>query len=783
MLSKRNNAKIDTAQIVEAARQFGIPQKFAELLFLRGYDSKDKIEQIIYPDKAGFYDPYLLKGMKEAAKRIQEALKNKETVVVYGDYDADGVCSAAILSLFLSGFGLDVYTHIPSRDGDGYGLNIESLERIIEQTTPDLILTCDCGISCFNEAEYVMDLGVDIIITDHHEVPERIPSCVVVNPRQKDCEYPFKELCGAGIAFKLVQALSSTKTAAEYLDLAAIATVADLVPLIDENRLIVRRGLEKINSRANVGIDRILKALNLTNVASVDIAFKIAPRLNAAGRMGDASRAFDLLISDDESKADAIIKDLEKDNENRKQACERLYSDAIAMLKTEQLYRYKSIILYNPVWEKGITGIAAARLAGEFRRPVVIMARSGGCYKGTARSVEGINVHDALVSVKDLLTEFGGHSQAAGFSVDERNVDELKDRLLNYFDGFDDQYFLPRCYYDTEIEEHEISGELIKSLDLLEPYGHNNPRPLFRLSGDKFRYESTKSTSAHTLITSESGFNTIAFNFSASNNLLRGEGKKDLIIELRADTYNQGAPGGILRSCHNDELFIDDAEAQANYLKTLNFKLTNESVETYCYKPEELSKIIGHGIYGALIIAGQKKSYEKSIAFCTESVIIKECLKSGTKNNYNRLIVAPDFDENLMPEFYDKIIFLDTPPHKNLLSYISRRTSAKIYIPEENNFAEFLSDLDLSRAAFGECYKAICACPDSAANLRAYYDTFRLKQNISLKQFVVCLTVFVEIGLITVNAKQGFSVNIIKGAKAELGTSAIYNYLSNYGTT
>ena len=289
---KINDFTPDAALVERLSKSLGLNKKLVELLILRGYDNADAINVFLHPDPQNFYPPETMLGMSETVERLKLAMENNERVVVYGDYDADGICASAILSLYLSEHGVQVYTHIPDRLGEGYGLNVESVERIIENVMPDLILTCDCGISAVEEVELAKDLGVDIVVTDHHEVGKQLPDCVIVNPHQENCKYPFKELCGAGVALKIVQALGGIDEALKYLDLAAIATIADLVDLTDENRLIVQLGLECLSSSKNIGVSALIGELKLKSVTSSDIAFKIAPRINAAGRMGSAYRAF-----------------------------------------------------------------------------------------------------------------------------------------------------------------------------------------------------------------------------------------------------------------------------------------------------------------------------------------------------------------------------------------------------------------------------------------------------------------------------------------------------------
>ena len=347
-ISQKNSNTIESAAVKKIADDLKLNEKLVELLFLRGIDNEEAIRRFLYPDVDMFYNPLLMKGMSEATARINAAIENREKIVVYGDYDADGVCSAAILALFLISRGLDVFVHIPNRMGDGYGLNTDRLEKIIDHHIPDLIITCDCGISGANEVRFALDLGVDMIVTDHHEVSGEIPECVVVNPKQSDCGYPCKNLCGAGVALKLVEALSSRDEMLKYVDLACVATIADLVPLTDENRLIVQFGLKRLNEKRNQGLSILFDTLDLSRVVCSDIAYKIAPRINAAGRMGDAYRAFELLTLTDVGRLKQIVDEIERDNADRKRMCDEMFDEAVGDLASEDLVHNRAIVLSHP---------------------------------------------------------------------------------------------------------------------------------------------------------------------------------------------------------------------------------------------------------------------------------------------------------------------------------------------------------------------------------------------------------------------------------------------------
>ncbi|MDE6293109.1 MAG: single-stranded-DNA-specific exonuclease RecJ, partial [Clostridiales bacterium] len=570
---KINNVTPDKAEVERISEKLGLNKKLVELLFLRGYDNIDSINVFLHPSVDNFYPPESMLGMNECCERLRQAIEGNERVVVYGDYDADGICASSILSLYLSEQGVEVYTHIPDRLGEGYGLNIDSIERIIENVMPDLILTCDCGISAVEEVELAKELGVDIIVTDHHEVGKVLPDCVVVNPHQATCKYPFKDLCGAGVALKIVQAMGGVQASSMYYDLAAIATVADLVSLTDENRLIVQLGLISMSHSKNFGVAALIDSLNLKNVTSSDIAFRIAPRINAAGRMGSAYRAFELFTSSDPVIVADRLQQIINANNDRKSLCDDLYSQAIELLREEDLVTHRAIVISNDKWEKGITGILAARLVGDFKRPVFVLVKSNDEYKGTCRSVEGINIYDLLSRQSDILKEFGGHNQAAGFTILPQYIEEFKSRIYAALQDEDIDTFIPSLKYDMELCENDVTADFAASLEYLEPTGNNgNPKPLFMTKTSSLTATPLKNNINHTILKSSGGLQFFAYNSYKLNTYYNGETDREMIYELIDGDY---APRLYLRGCALSRLAVNDTIARAGYLRMLNYAPNN----------------------------------------------------------------------------------------------------------------------------------------------------------------------------------------------------------------
>ncbi len=772
---KINDIQPDSDTVEQISEKLGLNKKLVELLILRGYDNVDSINVFLHPDVQNFYPPETMLGMPECCERLRQAIDNGEKIVVYGDYDADGICASSILSLYLSSRGVDVHTHIPDRVGEGYGLNTESIERIIEEIMPDLILTCDCGISAVEEVELAKDLGVDVIVTDHHEVSDVLPDCVIVNPHQKDCKYPFKDLCGAGVALKIVQALGGIEAAQNYFELAAIATVADLVSLTDENRLIVQLGLNKMLTTKNLGVSALVDALKLKTVTSSDIAFKIAPRINAAGRMGSAYRAFELFTSSELDIINDRLNQILTANNDRKTLCDELYLEAIAMLRKEDIVTERAIIITSDKWEKGITGILAARLVGDFKRPVFVLVKNNEEYKGTCRSIEGINIYELLKHNADILKEYGGHNQAAGFTICAENVDTFKSRILEELSAVDVDMFIPSLKYDMELSETDVTKDFVSSLELLEPTGNNgNPKPLFMTHTVALSATPLKNNPNHTILKTPTGLQFFAYNSYALNPYYNGVAERDMIYELAEGDY---FPRLYLRGCAPSRLAVNDALAKAGYLRMLNYTKTI-SPEYETYEKSDLPSLVDDK-FGVLLIAGCKDTYEKTAKMALGNIVMHEIFVETAVNVYTRLMISPEFGKTFMLENYKKIVFLDYPPSDNVISFINRRTKAKVYIPSVDNRGEVFSCVKADRAVFGKYFNAIRKNASiKAPNVYALFKMLYARDKaLELPQFIACLSVFTQLELLSFVPNN--CIKIMPNV-AELDHSEIYKTIEGW---
>jgi single-stranded-DNA-specific exonuclease len=468
--------------------QLGVPPKIARLLTLRGIDTFDKAEAFFRPDINDIHDPFLMKDMDKATERLAQAIREGERILVYGDYDVDGTTSTSILYIFLQEFGVDVDFYIPHRFKEGYGINQDGIKYAID-TDVDLIVSVDCGITAVDETEQARQEGIDMVICDHHNVGDQIPNAVaVLDPKRSDCEYPFKGLSGAGVAFKLLQGTIkklglSENLAFKLLDLVAISIASDIVPIEDENRILMREGLKQINTSPRTGIKALLDLINqdIGNLTTSNIVFSIGPRINAAGRMGDASKAVQLLISDTPAEAKSRAHELESINVARRDKDSQTMEEAKAMVDEEfDIDEVSSMVLHHPDWHLGVIGIVASRLVDTYGRPAVMLSTVNGKIKGSARSIDGFNIYEAFKQCEDLLEQYGGHEYAAGLTIAEENLDEFRRRMNEIAaDNLSEEDFKPELKIACELDLSDIDMRFWKLLSQFEPFGPGNLRPIF----------------------------------------------------------------------------------------------------------------------------------------------------------------------------------------------------------------------------------------------------------------------------------------------------------------
>jgi single-stranded-DNA-specific exonuclease len=495
-----NIAQHDAERIANLARECAVSPLISSLLLNRGIDSAEYARRFLSPVLANLHDPFLMHDMEKAADRLRDAVLGRETICVYGDYDADGVTSVAVLTGFLRDIGADCFYHIPNRLEEGYGLSRHGVLAASEKGAR-VIVTADCGITAFAEAELCAAIGIDLIITDHHTPAEGLPSaCAVVNPMRADCPFPCVSLAGVGVVFNLLVALRGRLRDAgfftdcrepdlrEYLDLVALGTIADIVPLVDENRILVSTGLRRLSAATRIGVQALKRVAGITDdVDSVAVGFRLAPRLNAAGRLDDASIAVELLLTADPERAATLAAELNTGNEERQALEQEILGDALKRVASDtSLQGRKSIVLASDAWHSGVVGIVASRIVELYHRPTILIALQDGNGKGSGRSIPGFHLHDALRACSEHLIRFGGHKYAAGLTIDEGTLEEFTARFDEVAAGLlleDD--LLPEVRIDTELNPGDISLDTAEQVASLEPFGSGNPRPVFLLRGVK----------------------------------------------------------------------------------------------------------------------------------------------------------------------------------------------------------------------------------------------------------------------------------------------------------
>lgn len=489
----------DYDQTLKLSHETKIPVPLSKILIRRGIDNAQDAKKFFIPELDNLYDPFLMKDMDKACKRIIDVISNKEKIMIFGDYDVDGTSGVSMLYCFLNSLGLDPLVFIPDRFKDGYGLSHSGIDHAKENDIK-LIVAIDCGITAFDKVEYAREKGVEILICDHHQPPEKIPDAfAVLDTLQSDCNYPFKGLCGTGVAFKLVQAVCiklGLDTYKSLLDFVAIATAADMVPVIDENRILVHCGFKQIIKKPRPSLETLItnSGFKVENINTSNVVFGLGPRINAVGRLGDAHRAVEFLTCTDRDKAEELALVLEDENTNRKKIdseiflqAQNSYDEYCKDIDPEQLNDY-AIILHNSEWHPGVLGIIASRMVEKYYKPSIILTTFNGSAKGSARSVNNFNIYEALKQCSDVfsgLIQFGGHYHAAGVEIDINKIDEFRNEFnriaKNIIENSDksEDILVPEILIDASIDLNIITQRFVKIVQHFEPFGPGNMNPIF----------------------------------------------------------------------------------------------------------------------------------------------------------------------------------------------------------------------------------------------------------------------------------------------------------------
>ena len=533
-------------KVEEIAKKYEINKLLATILVNRDITEKQTIEKFLNPKRNDFYDPYLMPDMEIAVERIIKAIEKNEKILIYGDYDVDGITSVTVLKSFLEERGITISEYIPKRLKEGYGLNKKAIEEIAKQGI-QLMITVDCGISAVEEVEYANKLGIETIITDHHEPGNELPKALaVVDAKRKDNTYPFRNLAGVGVVFKLIQAIGTRlkldeKKYLKYLDIVCIGTISDIVPLVDENRVIVKLGLKLVKQTKNLGLREIIKSSGYNQIDSNTISFGVAPRINACGRMGHQEEALKLFLETEEKEVNQLTQKLNEYNKIRQETEKNIYNEAVEEIEKEKLYNKNTIVIMKKNWHHGVIGIVASKITELYFKPSILLCEEEENAKGSGRSIPGFDLYEALTNCKEHIDRFGGHSMAIGINIKKDDFEKFRNKIENIAEEKNIREIVPILKVDAQIYLDDINKEMVGSLKELEPYGEANKMPIFvfrNLKIDSIRALSEGKHLKLTLKDNKNIVNAIGFNLGELANEYRIGDKVDVAGNLEINTFN-----------------------------------------------------------------------------------------------------------------------------------------------------------------------------------------------------------------------------------------------------
>ena len=745
--------------VKQLAISCGLLSDTVKILYGRGIDTKEKILSFIRPSKKQFISPFKMSGMKEAVEMITRARDEGWTVVVYGDYDADGICASTIMSRALNDFGIQPIIYVPERR-DGYGLNKVAIDSIFDEYFPQLFITVDCGISGAEEVEYIKEQGAEVIITDHHELPDTIPDCICINPKFND-GYIYDNLCGAGVALKVAVALNG-ESAYKYLDFATIATVADSVPLTGENRNIVYEGLKLINDKPRSCYSSFTKTDSA--VTAQTLAFSVAPKINAAGRMGDANSAVKLFISTDEKEIFDLSAKLTAYNTERQKYCDELYLSAKGKIKEKGAYG-KVIMLWDEDWNTGFVGIVAARLAEEYARPALLFVKNGNMLKGSVRSVENINVFEALKACEECIAEFGGHAQAAGVNIEIENFERLEEELNDYLSEHYSPADFEHTVYTSGKLERGYSERFAHELEMLEPYGVGNRRPMFEIEESVSDCAPVKPFSPHISIKSDK-IELMFFSGAKYSFLLESAAPKSYVFEynvskFRGKEYVKGYVRYVIT--RRDSGKYCGEEIAVNNILTLACPQVGCSVIGNTH--EEIDEMLSRaGNFGTLYIASD---YATLAHYKNIEKIPVELFTLSSGNLADTVLISPRPDQDLSG--FKNIVFLDSQPAGVRLASLSGKN---IIICSDLCGYNYVKNLCVQREHLLKIFSALLANSGSVSGVDSGEVALKSESPV---QTAFALEVFRQLNLISFDDGK---FKLFRGIKTDLNNSELYKLVN-----
>ena len=533
-------------KIKELEEREKINKLLATILVNRNMTDPEQLKVFLHPTRKDFHDPYLMPDMRKAVNRIKQAIEKQEKVIIYGDYDADGITSITVLKSFLEANNLHVNYYIPNRLEEGYGLNKPAVKKIADEQYK-LMITVDCGISAIEEIKYANELGLETIVTDHHEVAEELPKALaVVDAKRKDNQYPCRDLAGVGVVFKLIQALSielnlSEEEYLKYLDIVCVGTISDIVPLRDENRVIAKLGLMLVNQTKNMGLRSLLISSGYKTIDSGAISFGVAPRINACGRMGHAEKALKLFLSKDINEVNKLTAELNEYNRIRQETEKSIYEEALSLIQKEHIEEKNTIVVAGEGWHHGVIGIVASKITELYFKPSILLCYEDDLAKGSGRSIPGFDLHEALMKCTDTIERFGGHSMAIGITLKKDMVEKFSQKVEQIAKESNIEEIVPVIYIDSKIELNEINKQMVESLKQLEPFGEGNKMPIFAIKNLKIDSIRALSEGKHlklTLRENNTIINAIGFNMGKLADDYRIGDKINVVGVLEINHFN-----------------------------------------------------------------------------------------------------------------------------------------------------------------------------------------------------------------------------------------------------
>ena len=742
------------------------------------------LEQFLNPSEKDLKDSMLLADIEQIISKIKQAISDNKKILVYGDYDSDGICASTILYLHLKSLGANVEVYIPNRFENGYGISVDAIEEIVADFAPDLIVTVDLGITAVEEVEILKQEGIDIIVTDHHIPLEEVPDCLILDPKHKNEAYGFDALCGAGVAMKLVEALSGRDAANKFLDIAAIATVGDIVPLVDENRAIAKLGIDKINADDCLKSITFLKnKLELEKITSSDISFKIVPRLNACGRMDNAIKVFDFLIETDESLLEEKYAEIESDNTLRLASIDKGIKTIEKCLENYDIN--EPSVLISGDFHEGIIGILASRICHEYGKPAIIFTKTEeGTLKGSGRSIPQIDLHKIISSMTEILENFGGHKMAVGVEIVPEIFEEFKSRLNAQIkeNSTDSDFLIKNDNYDIEISEDDFNENFVKQINLLEPFGCDNEKPVFAIKQKEMIVEPiSEKAFKHYRCFTKRNHQIVGFGFYPNVEVVKSESEKLFLLDLNLNTFKGKtnvsalAKGLSLIDAKFDENNLNDELAS---LYNLYYSIFDFNKSENYHVEENLDEIIkqkfAENAYGTVVVASTKSDLEK-----IKQLGLENYLSASSFSNAQNVVLANPNSVYLLNAVkgYKNIIFL----HKHFDDehlYFSQKM--QVFEPAEKT--ALLNAISKEREVSVNVYKLACNFAGLKANdVLDFARKLAIKNTaLSVSQILFSLIVFMELNFLEFDEILN-TMKVLKAKKVELSTSKFFNKVVWYG--